>query len=321
MKFDKQYTLLEIASLLGIRYVGEVNHQITGLNEIHFVESGDIVFVDHPKYYSKALNSSATTILINREVECPKGKALLISNEPFSDFNRLITHFRTFGWAGKKRDVSLGGESFSIGEGSQVHPSVVLGENVVIGKNCQIHPNVTIYDHTVIGDRVTINAGSVIGSEGFYFKKRPDGFEQLVSGGRVILGDDVTIGACSSIDRGVTADTTIGTHTKVDNHVHIGHDTQIGKKCLIAAHVGISGCVIIEDEVTLWGQVGVVSGITIEKGVVVLAQSGVKDTLKANKTYFGSPAQESKRMVRQLIGLKKLPDLLVKLAKKDKELI
>ena len=252
MKFPKVYSLETIATIIGSEYVGDANFPVTGMNEIHVVESGDIVFVDHPKYYDKALNSAATIILINKNVDCPDGKALLISEDPFRDFNKLTKYFKPFQFSNASIATSA-----SIGHGTVIQPNTFIGNHVVIGKNCLIHSNVSIYDHTVIGDNVIIHAGTILGADAFYYKKRAEGFDQLLSGGRVVIEDNVGIGALCTIDKGVTGDTRIGEGTKIDNQVHVGHDTVIGKKCLIASQTGIAGCVIIEDEVTLWGQVGI----------------------------------------------------------------
>ncbi len=308
MKFPELYTLEKIASLIGSRFVGDANFPVYGTNEIHVVESGDIVFVDHPKYYDKALQSAATIILINKEVDCPEGKALLISDDPFRDFNKINNYFKPFIPANSS--VS---HTATIGEGTMIQPNVFVGNHVKIGKNCLIHPNVAIYDYTVIGDNVTIHSGTVLGADAFYYKKRPEGFDQLKSVGRVVIENNVHLGALCTIDKGVTGDTTIGEGTKIDNQVHVGHDTVIGKKCLIASQTGIAGCVVIEDEVTLWGQVGITSGITIGKKAVVFAQSGVSKSINGEKNYFGSPAQESREQLKQLANIKLIPNLLDKL--------
>ena len=301
MKFKKTQTLQQIASLLNIEFIGDANFKISGINEIHVVEKGDIVFVDHPKYYDKALQSAATTILINKKVDCPEGKSLLISEDPFRDFNIITKHFNPF----ISSKVSIA-ENVIIGDGTIVQPNVFIGNNVVIGKNCIIHPNVTIYDNAVIGNNVTIHANTVLGADAFYYKKRPAGFDKLISGGRVVLEDDVDLGASCTIDKGVTGDTTIKQGTKIDNQVHVGHDTVIGKKCLIASQTGIAGCVIIEDEVTIWGQVGTNSGITIGKGAVILGQTGVTKSVPGGKSYFGTPIEESREKLKQIAGLKRL---------------
>ncbi|MBT8284060.1 MAG: UDP-3-O-(3-hydroxymyristoyl)glucosamine N-acyltransferase [Flavobacteriaceae bacterium] len=305
MKFSQPQTLKQIASLLGIEFVGADDFQVLGMNEIHVVEPGDIVFVDHPKYYDKALNSKATIILINKKVDCPEGKALLLSDEPFNDFNKLTRHFRPF--ASASASIS---PSAKIGKSTVIQPHVFIGNHVTIGENCLIHPNVTIYDHCVIGDNVQIHAGTVLGSDAFYYKNRPEGFDKLLSGGRVVIEDDVEIGALCTLDKGVTGDTTVKEGSKLDNQVHVGHDTVIGKKCLIASQTGIAGCVVIEDEVTLWGQVGVTSAATIGKKAVVLAQTGVAKSLAGGKTYFGSPAEEARDKLKQLANVKRIPEIL-----------
>lgn len=300
MKFKTPQTLSKVASLLNIDFIGDENFEILGINEIHVVEKGDIVFVDHPKYYDKALNSAATTILINKKVACPEGKSLLISEDPFRDFNTITKHFNPF----IASTVSIS-ESAVIGENTVIQPNVFIGNNVTIGKNCIVHPNVTIYDNAVIGNNVTIHANTVLGADAFYYKNRSTGFDKLISGGRVVLEDNVDLGASCTIDKGVTGDTTIKAGTKIDNQVHVGHDTIIGKKCLIASQTGIAGCVIIEDEVTIWGQVGTNSGITIGKGAIILGQTGVTKSVAGGKSYFGTPISESREKLKELAGIKR----------------
>ena len=305
MKFPSIQKLKDIADFLEVEYVGADDFPVEGMNEIHVVETGDIVFVDHPKYYDKALQSKATIVLINKKVECPEGKALLISDDPFRDFNKLTNRFRPFEAA-----ASSIAPTARIGENTVVQPNVFIGNHVVIGDHCVIHANVAIYDHCVIGDHVTIHAGTVIGADAFYYKNRPEGFDKLLSGGRVVIEDQVDIGASCTIDRGVTGDTTIKKGAKLDNQIQVGHDTVIGEKCLIASQTGIAGCVIIEDEVTIWGQVGITSAATIGKKAVLLAQTGVAKSLEGGKTYFGSPAEEAREKLKQLANVKKIPSIL-----------
>ncbi|WP_418603899.1 UDP-3-O-(3-hydroxymyristoyl)glucosamine N-acyltransferase [Hwangdonia sp.] len=314
MKFPKTHTLKEIAQLIDCEYIGDDNFPVLGMNEIHVVESGDIVFVDHPKYYDKALESKATIILINKKVDCPEGKALLISDDPFRDFNKLTNHFKPF--QSSNNQIS---NSAKIGKNTVIQPNCFIGNNVVIGDHCIIHSNVSIYDNAIIGDHVEIHSGSVLGASAFYYKNRPSGFDQLKSGGRVVIGNHVDIGAACTIDRGVTADTTIKEGTKIDNQVQIGHDTVIGKKCLIASQVGIAGCVIIEDEVTIWGQVGITSGITIGAKAVISAKAGVSKSLEGGKSYFGIPADDFRTKYKEIASIRKIPELLEKLKQSEKK--
>jgi UDP-3-O-[3-hydroxymyristoyl] glucosamine N-acyltransferase len=310
MKFPKTYTLKEIAQIIDTEYIGDKSFPVKGINEIHVVEAGDVVFVDHPKYYDKALKSAATVVLINKKVDCPGGKALLISDDPFRDFNKLSNYFKPF----QKANQSIA-SSAKIGKNTVIQPNTFIGNHVKIGKNCLIHPNVTIYDNCVLGNNVTIHSGTVLGADAFYYKNRPEGFDKLLTCGRVVVEDNVDIGANCTIDKGVTGDTTIGAGTKIDNLVQIAHDTIIGKKCLIASQVGIAGCVIIEDEVTLWGQVGLISDITIGKKAVILAQAGVSKSLEGNKVYFGYPAAEAREKYKELSFIRSLPKIIEELKK------
>lgn len=311
MKFNRTHTLKEISQLIDSDKVGDDNFPILGMNEIHVVEAGDIVFVDHPKYYDKALASAATIVLINKKVDCPEGKALLISDDPFRDFNKLTQHFKPFESASK-----LISDSTQIGEGTIIQPNVFIGNNVIIGKNCLIHPNVTIYDNCILGNDVIIHSGTVLGADAFYYKNRPSGYDKLKSGGRVIIEDHVEIGASCTIDKGVTGDTTIKKGTKIDNQVQVAHDTVIGEKCLIASQVGIAGCVIIEDEVTIWGQVGITSGVTIGKKAIISAKAGVSKSLEGGKSYFGIPADDFRTKYKELAAIRKIPEILEKLKEK-----
>ena len=152
-----------------------------------------------------------------------------------------------------------------------------------------------------------------MGASAFYYKNRPEGFDQLKSGGRVIIKDHVDIGALCTIDKGVTGDTIIGEGSKLDNQIQVGHDTVIGKKCLIASQVGIAGCVVVEDEVTIWGQVGITSGITIGKKAVISAQSGVSKSLEGNKSYFGTPADDFRSKYKEIASIRMIPEILEKL--------
>lgn len=310
MKFQIPQNLEDVARIINCDYVGDAHFQVLGMNEIHVVTAGDIVFVDHPKYYDKALQSAATIILINKEVVCPIGKALLISDDPFRDFNKLTQHFRPFEPA---RAVIA--DSAKIGTHTVIQPNTFIGNNVIIGDDCVIHSNVCIYDNTVIGNNVTIHSGTVLGSDAFYYKNRPEKFDKLLSGGKVIIEDNVDIGALCTIDKGVSAATTIGEGTKLDNQVHVGHDTVIGKRCLIASQVGIAGCVVIEDFVTIWGQVGITSGVTIGEKAVISAQSGVSKSLDGHKSYFGTPADDFRKKYKELASIRLIPDIIDKLDK------
>ena len=308
MKFPAPVSAQWLANLIQAEVSGNDTAQASGINEIHKVESGDLVFVDHPKYYDKCLNSAASFIIINtKEVVIPEGKTLLIVKEPFEAYLTIVNYFRPF--VASSKPIS---DDVSIGDGSIIMPNVFIGSHVRIGKNCVIHPNVSLLDHTIIGDHVVIQAGAVIGSDAFYYNTKKDRdvwYKRMQSCGNVVIEDFVEIGAGCTIDRGVTAETRIGQGTKMDNMVHIGHDTMVGKNCLFAAQVGIAGGTIIEDGVTLWGQVGVSKTLTIGANAVVLAQSGVPSSLAGGKTYFGYPAEDASLKRRELVWIKRIPEL------------
>lgn len=307
MKFPAPVSLEWIASLIEAELVGNKEGFANGINEIHKVEKGDLVFVDHPKYYQKCIESNADFIIINEHTDIPEGKALLICNEPFEAYLKIIRHFRPF--VPSEKHIS---DSASIHPTAIVMPGVFVGNHVSIGAGAVIHPNVTLYDHVQIGERVEIHSGTVVGSDAFYFntrKNRAAWYKKMQSCGRVLIEADVEIGAGCTIDRGVTHDTIIGSGTKLDNQVHIGHDTVIGKNCLLAAQVGVAGAVEIKDGAILWGQVGVSKTLTIGENAVVLAQTGVPSSLEGNKTYFGYPAEDASVKRRELVWVKRIPEI------------
>lgn len=307
MQFTNPVPVTTIAQIIGATIIGNKEGLATGINEIHKVENGDLVFVDHPKYYDTCINSAASFIIINKETACPEGKALLVVAEPFEAYLKIVNHYRPF-----TPSVKMISDTATIGEGTVIMPGAFIGNHVTIGNNCIIHPNVTILDHCTLGHNVVIQAGTVIGSDAFYYNKktnRPIHYKRMDSCGRVLIQDAVEIGANCTIDRGVTHDTIIGAGTKMDNLVHIGHDTVVGKNCLFAGQVGIAGATTIEDNVILWGQVGVSKTLTIGQGATVYAQSGVKDSIPGGKVYFGSPVEDAREKMKEFVWIKRIPQL------------
>ena len=311
MQFENPIPLTTIAQLIDATLIGDHGFTAKGINEIHRVQAGDLVFVDHPKYYNTCIQSAASYIIINQEVEVPAGKALLVVENPFEAYLRIVDTYRPF-----KPSAQPISTTAEIGKDTLLLPGVYVGNHVKIGTNCIIHPNVTILDHCVIGNNVIIQAGSVIGSDAFYYNRktnRPIHYRKMKSCGRVLIEDEVEIGASCTIDRGVTSDTIIGAGTKLDNQVHVGHDSVIGRNCLLAAQVAIAGAVTIEDEVTLWGQVGVNKTLRIGKGATVLAQSGVPGDLAGNQIYFGTPTETAMEKKRERIWIKRIPEIWEKI--------
>jgi UDP-3-O-[3-hydroxymyristoyl] glucosamine N-acyltransferase len=315
MQFPSPVSVQWIADFINAKLLGNINGNATGINEIHKVEPGDLVFVDHPKYYETCIHSAASFIIINKEAGIPEGKALLVVDNPFEAYCKIVNHFRPFEAAEKMQS-----DSAVIGEGSFIYPSAFIGNHVSIGKNCIIHPGVSVMDHCVIGNNVVIQSGTVIGSDAFYYNTKKDRelwYKKMPSCGRVVIEDDVEIGAGCTLDRGVSHDTRIGKGTKFDNLIHIGHDTVIGKNCLFAANVVVGGCTTIEDGVVIWGGAIINKTLTIGENAVLLARTGVNGSLEGNKTYWGAPAQEASVIKRELIWIKRIPQLWEKVMKKN----
>jgi UDP-3-O-[3-hydroxymyristoyl] glucosamine N-acyltransferase len=330
MHFPRPISLAEAAALLGCAFRGDPAHEILGANEIHKVGSGDLTFVDVEKYYAKALGSEATTVLINKEVEVPVGKGLLISDDPFRDYNKLTETFQpripvtTAAEPVLAEGATLGrgavtGEDVTIGADTEIGHNVVIGSHVTIGSRCIIFPGVYIADYSIIGDDVTVGPNAVIGGEAFYYKARPTGRDKMLTKGRVILADRVDIGAGTTIDRGVSHDTVIGWDTKIDNQVQIGHDTVIGPGCLISAQAGVAGVVVMEKNVTLWAQGGIKQDVVIGAGAKILAKSGVGGNLEGGRTYFGFIAEDHRAKLREMALVRNLPHMEQRLRTLEKQ--
>ena len=308
MKLNEHLTVAEAAVFLNAKFAGTPDRLITGVNEIHKVEAGDLTFVDIEKYYTKALTSKATIILINKEVDCPTGKSLIISDNPFRDYCKLVLKY----WVKEhipNKEYYIAPDAI-VGEGTQIYPNAYISNGVTIGKDCIIHPNVVLHTGTVLSDRVVIKANTVIGGDAFYYKGYGSYFEKWPSCGRVILHDDVHIGSCCTIDKGVSGDTIIGKHTKIDNHIHIAHGVEIGERCLFAAQTGIAGKTYIGDDVTVWGQCGIIKDIKVGKGAVILSKSLVTKSIKGDTVYIGNPARESKKYYKEMAFLRMLPGMI-----------
>ena len=226
MKFPSPVSAQWIADFINAKIAGKINSVATGINEIHKVNEGDIVFVDHPKYYDTCLNSAATFIIINKKTGVPQGKTLFIVEDPFEAYQKIVQHFSPF--ASSDKMIS---DTVKIGKNTIVMPNVFLGNNVTVGDNCIIHPNVTVYDNSIIGNNVEIHSGTVIGSDAFYLntkKNRVVWYKKMQSCGKVVIDDNVEIGANCTIDRGASDETRIENGTKRDNLVHLGHEVIIG---------------------------------------------------------------------------------------------
>jgi UDP-3-O-[3-hydroxymyristoyl] glucosamine N-acyltransferase len=297
--------------MINAKLIGNNNYFATGINEINNVQDGDIVFVDHPKYYDKCLQSKARFIIINAEVSCPNDKVLLVVDNPFEAYDFIVKQQQPF----EPQTTTISATAV-IDSSAIIYPNVCIGHNVTIGKNSIIYPNTTIYDNTIIGDNVIIQANTVIGSHAFYYntkKNRDLWYKKMYSCGRVVLHNNVEIGSGCTIDKGVSSDTIIGEGTKMDNLCHIGHDTKIGKNCLFAASVVVGGCVIIKDGVTVWGGAIINKTLTIGENAVLLGRTGVASSIDGGKTYWGTPAQDARTVQKDLIWIKRIPQIWEKI--------
>lgn len=303
---------------------------ITGIASLKSAGPGDLVFVEDKKNLNSALSSNAAAVIAGEfAVNGNYRKPVLITNQPRLAFARAGAWLQTSKSASRTHptavidpqakiahDASIEEravvrEQVSIGEGTQIGAGSVIGPDVSIGCNCRIYPNVTIYPGVQIGDRVVVHAGAVLGSDGFgYVRDAKTGrYEKFPQVGRLILEDDVEIGANSTVDRGALDVTRIRRGTKIDNLVHVGHNVDIGEDVVIAAQTGISGSSVIEDAVIVGGQVGIADHVRIESGVILGAQSGIpsKKVIRGKGIVFwGTPARPIKEYLKDLATLARL---------------
>ncbi len=325
--------IYEIAKSLGLSIIGESDREILGPATLSSAKPENISFYHNKKYRSELLKTAAGAVII-RKRDLPENAKFtaVISDNPLDDFRKVVEIFHPFSrWqpeiselAHIESEAKIGSnvriEPFAvvgncvIGDGCRIGASSIIGENVEIGENTEIFPRVVIYPNTVIGKNVVIHSGAVIGSDGFGYSRSDDGvFKKIPQIGRVIIEDDVEIGANTTIDRGALDDTIIGAGTKIDNLVQIGHNVVIGKNCAITGQVGISGSCKIGDRVLLGGQSGLAGHLTLGNDVVVFAQSGVDKSFGDGVVLFGSPARPSREAFRQLAAIAKLPEIIKKI--------
>jgi UDP-3-O-[3-hydroxymyristoyl] glucosamine N-acyltransferase len=291
----------------------------------------DLVFVEDEKFLQRALQSGASAVVAGEFAAGSSGKPLLISRHPKLAFARAARFLHE-----GNRDRNTGvhasavihssarlalsvvveehgtiGEDVEIGENTRIGAGCVIGSGAKIGRDCEIYPRVTIYPRTTVGDRVIVHAGAVLGSDGFGYVRDPKSgrYEKFPQVGRLVIEDDVEIGANTTIDRGALDETRIGRGTKIDNLVHIGHNCQLGQNVVIAAQTGLSGSIVIENDVVLGGQVGIGEHARIEEGVMLGGQGGVlpnKVLRGKGVAFWGTPAQPVRRYLKQLAALARL---------------
>ena len=329
-----QRSLRQIAKAVGARLQGDGSLQVRGVASLASASSTDLVFVEDEKYLDAALKSGAVAVIAANFSQIRSShKALLISDQPKLAFARAA-RFLQDGNDHEARQGSIHSsavihdsalvapdvvveelvviaEHSEIGGNSRIGAGCTVGQGVKIGRECEIYPHVTVYPGTTMGDRVIVHAGAVLGSDGFgYVRDRKTGhYEKFPQVGRLVIEDDVEIGANTTIDRGALDETRIRRGAKIDNLVHIGHNCQIGEDVIIAAQTGLSGSIVIEKNVVLGGQVGIGEHARIEEGVMLGGQGGVlpnKVLRGKGAAFWGTPAQPLRQYLKQLAALAKL---------------
>jgi len=287
--------------------------EIDEVASIESAEIGSIVFAVDRETMTRALQSRAGAILANRsleDAELPLDPRVLWVPDARYAFAVVGAKLRGRGFDAGVHPSAVVGEGVRIGLGTRVGPGVVLEEGVVVGSNCNLMARVVIHANTALGDHVVVQAGAVLGSTGFGYARNKESGEYLLfpQQGRLVIEDDVEIGANSTIDRGALGETRIGQGTKIDNLVHIGHNCVIGKNVVIAAQTGISGSSTVEDGAILGGQVGIGEHATVGAGVILGGGAGVLSGKKMRgpgEVFWGRPARPLKEYLRDLARMKR----------------
>ncbi|HPC36602.1 MAG TPA: UDP-3-O-(3-hydroxymyristoyl)glucosamine N-acyltransferase [Candidatus Marinimicrobia bacterium] len=334
-----QLTLGQIARLVDGAVKGDENVLINDVAEIQHAQSGTITFLANPKYGKYLASTLATAVIVDENFNGNFPNLILVKN-PNLAFSIVLARFRPelplptpmiHSTAVIAKDAKIGSDVYigpfvvvesgaEIGDRVTIMGNCYIGQYVIIGSETVIFSNVSIYHKCVIGQKVRIHSGVVIGSDGFGFVRVENGIEKIPQAGRVVIHDEVEIGANSTIDRGTIGDTVIGRGTKLDNLVQIAHNVRIGEYCFFAAQVGIAGSTIIEDQVSVGGQVGIAGHLHIGSGVMIAAQSGVTKDVPAGIFLFGSPAQERLKAAQELAHIRSLPEIKERLKKVEMEL-
>ena len=320
--------LRELARRLDCRLEGDGEIEVSRVERLDRAGPSDLSFFANPLYATALENTRAAAVILDDsapDVSCAK----LRSQHPYLTFAKAVELFavpvpapegvdsRTVIASDARlgEDVAIGpfvsiGADTSIGAATTVYPHVVIGPGVTIGEHCVIRSQVSIREHVAIGNRVVIQDGAVIGSDGYGFARRPDGSQQKIPQvGRVVIEDDVEVGANAAIDRPSLGETRICAGAKIDNLVQIGHGVTIGQHALLAGQVGIAGSTTIEDHVVLAGQVGVAGHITVGAGVVASAQSGIPNSVEAGEFVSGYPAIRNRDWLKSSAVFRHLPAL------------
>ena len=329
------FKLSEIAVKLGLTIGAGLDRDklIIGVNTLEDAGPDELSFLANPKYASFLENSRAGAVILHPQYADRISNAL-ISENPYLDFARCLSFFAkpegefegVSPLASIHASASLGtnctvypfvfiGPRAKIGSGCKLFPGCYIGEDVELGQGCTLYPHTTVMAGAKIGSNTIIHAGVVLGSDGFGFVPGAAGIEKIPQIGSVRIGDNVEIGANTAIDRAALGETLVGSGSKLDNLVQIGHNVRIGQHCLLVSQVGIAGSTRIGNGVVLAGQAGLAGHLEIEDGVTVGPQAGVGRNLKAGETVGGSPAMPKKDYLRSSVLMPRLPELLTRIRK------
>jgi len=320
----------ELAEWLGATFEGDGEKVIEDVAPLETAGTGDLSFVSGRKAAAAARTSAAGCLIVPLDFVNEARRTLIRVEQPRTAFARAVAHLKperapkpgVHPAAHLAPGVTLGpgvsigpyvsiGEGARIGAGSSIGAGTVIGERVSLGARCKVYANVTIYDDVEIGDRVILHSGCVIGADGFGFVMSEGRYEKFPQVGRVVIGNDVEIGANSCVDRAALGVTWIGDGVKLDNLVHVAHNCRIGKHVVVAAQTGFSGGVVVEDYAVIGGQVGIGDKARIESGAVLGSGCGVLTSkiIRKGQTVWGTPARPLKEHLEQLANLARLPAL------------
>ncbi|MBI5575863.1 MAG: UDP-3-O-(3-hydroxymyristoyl)glucosamine N-acyltransferase [Deltaproteobacteria bacterium] len=325
---ENKFRLSEIAARIGAALDGE-DAVVGGVAPIEEAGPGEVTFLSNPKYARFARETKAAAIVARSRVEGSRA-AFLISGNPYFAFACLVELFHPpvrppagispsasihpgaiLGKEVSAAPFAVVEDGASIGDRTVLFPGVFVGRGASVGEDCLLYPNVVLYHDVRVGSRVILHAGCVIGSDGFGFAPSPEGYRNFPQVGTVEIGDDVEIGANTTVDRAALGVTKIGKGTKIDNLVQVAHNVAIGSDTVIAAQAGISGSVKIGSRVMIGGQAGFAGHLEVEDGVMVGAQAGIAGTLKAkdSRAWSGTPAIPHQAWLRLATLLPNLPEL------------
>lgn len=335
-----EFSAKQIAQFVQGVIEGDENATVNTFAKIEDGKPGAISFLSNPKYTHYIYDTESSIVLVDKSVELEKPtKATLIKvDNAYECVAKLLQLYESM--KPKKtgidslafispsakigENVYIGafayiGDNVVIGDGCQIYPNVVICENAKVGNDCLFYPNITIYHDCHVGNRVTLHAGSVVGSDGFGFAPSENGYDKIPQIGIVTIEDDVEIGANTCIDRSTMGSTYVRKGVKLDNLVQIAHNTDIGANTVMSAQVGIAGSTKVGQWCMFGGQVGIAGHITIGNKVFLGAQSGVPSSLKDNQTLIGTPPMEKLPYFKSQAIFQKLPDLYKQIQKLQKE--